>query len=85
VLRGAGGNSSAAAHALAGGLPAAKGVSFWLYNMLARPLSADQLLLAGSEPTQLANVTNSSAYSLGFGLPAGMRTSQVRQRRTRHP
>ena len=79
LLLPAGGNASAAAAALRGGLPTPKAVSFWLYNMLAQPLGADQLLLRESVPTQLSSVTNSSAYDLRFNLQGGSRSSQVRR------
>ena len=73
----AGANASAAAAALRGGLATPKAVSFWLYNMLAQPLGADQLLLRGGVPTQLSAVTNSSAYDLRFALQGSSRSSQV--------
>jgi hypothetical protein len=49
--------------------------------MLAQPLSADQLLLRGSVPTELSAVVNSSLFDLHINLPSMLRTSEVRQSR----
>lgn len=59
------------------GLQKEKAVSYWLYNMLAQPLSSDQLLIRGTLPTQLSAVVNSSHYDLRFATPAGLRSSEV--------
>lgn len=71
------GNNKAIAGQLQKGIGTAKAVSYWLYNMLAQPLSSDQLLIRGREATQLSAVVNSSAYDLRFVLPGQLRTSQV--------